>query len=197
MKKPKAPPVIPPPAIPPPERRLVVATIGAPHGVKGECRVKSFTADPLSLGDYGPLFLPDGRALEIIDGRPLKDDMLVVRFKGLADRDAVKALTGQSLVIDRENLPDTDDEDEFYHADLLGLPVTDGEGNGIGTILEIHNHGAGDLLVIRPVAGGATLLLPFTKVAVPVLDVPGRRVVIDPAFLAGPEKPPADQERDA
>ena len=103
-------------------------------------------------------------------------------------------LTGQNLVIDRDTLPDTDDEDEFYHADLIGLPVTDGEGNAIGSILEIHNHGAGDLLVIRPVAGGATLLLPFTKVAVPVLDVPNGRVVIDPAFLAGPEKPPADAE---
>ncbi len=91
MKKPKAQPVMPPP-----DRRLVVATIGAPHGVRGECRVKSYTADPLSLGDYGPLFLPDGRALEIIDGRPLKDDMLVVRFKGMSDRDAVQALTART-----------------------------------------------------------------------------------------------------
>lgn len=184
MKKPKALPVMPPP-----ERRIVVAIIGAPHGVRGECRVKSFTADPLAIDDYGPLFLQDGRPLEIASGRPLKDDMLVVRFQGLADRDAVKALTGETLVVDRDNLPPAEEDDEFYHADLIGLAVEDGEGKAIGTVLEVHNHGAGDLLVIRPVGGAATLLLPFTKIAVPVLDLAGRRMVIDPAFLAGPEKP--------
>lgn len=183
MKKPKSLPVMPPP-----ERRLVVAVIGAPHGVRGEARVKSFTSDPLDIGGYGPLFLPDGRALEIADGRFLKDDMLVVRFSGVSDRDAVKALTGQTLVVDRANLPETEEEDEYYHADLIGLRVEDQAGAEIGRILEIHNHGAGDLLVIAPKEGRATLLLPFSKVAVPVLDLAGRRIVADPAYLAGPEK---------
>lgn len=183
MKKPRA-----TPPMPPPERQLVVGIIGAPHGVRGEARVKSFTADPLSLGDYGALFLADGRVLELAGGRPLKDDMLVVRFKGIADRDAIKALTGQNLIIDRANLPETEDEEEFYHADLIGLRVDDQAGEVIGTIVEVHNHGAGDLLVIAPKRGGGSMLLPFTKIAVPVLDIAGGCVVIDPAFLAKPER---------
>lgn len=183
MKKPR-----PVPQMPPPERQLVVGVIGAPHGVRGEARVKSYTADPLSLGDYGALFLPDGRVLELAGGRPLKDDMLVVRFKGIADRDAAQKLTGQNLIIDRANLPQTEDEEEFYHADLIGLRVEDQAGTEIGTIAEVHNHGAGDLLVIAPRLGGGTFLLPFTKIAAPLLDLAGRRVVIDPAFLARPER---------
>jgi 16S rRNA processing protein RimM len=183
MKKPRSAPVMPPP-----ERQLVAGVIGAPHGVRGEARVKSFTADPLALGDYGALFLSDGRVLELAGGRALKDDMLVVRFKGIADRDAVKALTGQNLIIDRANLPAMDDEDEFYHADLIGLRVEDQAGEVIGSVAEVHNHGAGDLLVIAPKQGGGTALLPFTKIAAPVLDIAGGKIVIDPAYLARPER---------
>jgi 16S rRNA processing protein RimM len=187
MKKPRSVPVMPPP-----ERQLVVGIIGAPHGVRGEARVKSFTADPLGLGDYGTLFLPDGRVLELVGGRALKDDMLVVRFKGIADRDAIKLLTGQNLIIDRANLPATEEEDEFYHADLIGLRVEDQAGSEIGRVTEVHNHGAGDLLVIAPKTGVGTMLLPFTKIAAPVLDIAGGRVVIDPSFLARTEhsRPP-------
>jgi 16S rRNA processing protein RimM len=180
--------------MPPPERRLVVGVIGAPHGVRGEARVKSFTADPLSLGDYGPLFLGDGRVFELLDGRLVKDDMLVVRFAGVADRDAVRPLTGQNLIIDRANLPVPEDEDEFYHADLIGLSAEDEAGTRYGTIVEIHNHGAGDLLVIAPPAGGPTMLLPFTQAAVPKVEIEASRVVIEPRFLAGPEERPAAQD---
>lgn len=188
MKKPRALPVMPPP-----ERRLIVGVIGAPHGVRGELRVKSFTADPLDLGDYGTLFLADGRVLELAGGRALKDDMLVVRFKGIADRDAAKALTGLNLIIDRAELPQIGDEDEFYHADLIGLVVEDQAGAIIGTVVEVHNHGAGDLLVIAPKRGGGTFLLPFTKIAAPVLDLAGGKIVIDPAFLARPERSSAPE----
>jgi len=188
MKKPRSAPVMPPP-----ERQLVAGVIGAPHGVRGEARVKSFTADPLALGDYGALFLSDGRVLELAGGRALKDDMLVVRFKGIADRDAIKALTGQNLIIDRANLPETEDEDEFYHADLIGLRVEDQAGDVVGAVVEVHNHGAGDLLVIAPKKGGGTLLLPFTKLAAPVLDFAGGRIVIDPAYLARPERSQAPE----
>lgn len=180
--------------MPPPERRLIVGVIGAPHGVRGEARVKSFTADPLSLGDYGPLFLSDGRVLEIIEGRFVKDDMLVVRFAGVADRDAVRLLTGQNLIIDRANLPPPEDETEFYHADLIGLAAKDEFGTDYGTIVEIHNHGAGDLLVIAPPGGGPTALLPFTEAAVPKVEIKAGRILIEPRFLAGPEKQPANAD---
>lgn len=179
------------PVAPAPERRVVLCVIGAPHGVRGECRVKSFTADPMAIADYGPLFSEDGRVFEIDDGRFLKDDMLVVRFAGIADREVVKKLTGTELFVDRNNLPDIDDADEFYHADLIGIAVSDFSGAAIGQIAAVHDFGAGDILEIRPAAGGPTWLLPFTRAAMPRLDVAMRVAVIDPAFLAKPEPPRA------
>lgn len=184
VKKPRA---LPP--MPPPERRVVLCVIGAPHGVRGECRVKAFTADPLAIGDYGPLFAGDGQAFEIIDGRLVKDDILVVRFKGITDRDIVAKLTHTELFVDREALPPPEDEEEFYHADLIGLAVVDLADAPVGTIHAVHNFGAGDMLEIRPATGGGTWLQPFTKIAVPKVEISARRVTIDPAFLQKPEPP--------
>lgn len=197
MKKPRKPTVAPTP--PPPERRLVLCVVGAPHGVRGECRVKSFTGDPMAIADYGTLFAADGRAFEIADGRWLKDDLLVVRFEGIEDRDVVARLTGTELFVDRATLPETDEDDEFYHADLIGLAAVDAGGAAIGTVALVQNHGAGDILEIRPTEGGATWLLPFTKAAVPKVDLAGKQIVIDPAFLLKPETPkekPADEPGD-
>ncbi|WP_284179162.1 ribosome maturation factor RimM [Rhabdaerophilum sp. SD176] len=187
MKKPRSRSAPKPPA---PESRVALAVIGAPHGVRGECRVKAYTADPMAIADYGPLFSEDGRVFEIEQGRFLKDDMLVVKFVGEDDRDRVKALTGLLLYVDRASLPPPDEEDEFYHADLIGLPVYDQAGALVGTVLAMHDFGAGDLMEIRPASGGGTWLQPFTRVATPVVDIPGRRIVIDPAFLAKPERRP-------
>ncbi|MCZ8376662.1 MAG: ribosome maturation factor RimM [Beijerinckiaceae bacterium] len=187
MKKPRSRSAPKPPA---PENRVALAVIGAPHGVRGECRVKAYTADPMAIADYGPLFSEDGRLFEIEQGRFLKDDMLVVKFVGEDDRDRIKALTGTLLYVDRASLPPPGEEDEFYHADLIGLPVYDQAGALVGTVLAMHDFGAGDLMEIRPASGGGTWLQPFTRVATPVVDIPGRRIVIDPAFLAKPERRP-------
>lgn len=187
MKKPRSRAAPKPPA---PENRVALAVIGAPHGVRGECRVKAFTADPMAIADYGPLFAEDGRLFEIEQGRFLKDDMLVVKFVGEDDRDRIKALTGTLLYVDRASLPPPEEEDEFYHADLIGLPVYDQAGALVGTVLALHDFGAGDLMEIRPAAGGGTWLQPFTRIATPVVDLPGRRIVIDPAYLAKPERRP-------
>ncbi|KAF0230663.1 MAG: 16S rRNA processing protein [Beijerinckiaceae bacterium] len=197
MKKPRKPK--PSTTMPPPERRLVMCVIGAPHGVRGECRVKSFTGDPMAIADYGTLFSADGRVFEIDDGRFLKDDMLVVKFAGMNDRDEIAKLTGTELFVDRANLPETDEEDEFYHADLIGLEAVDAEGTVIGTIHVIQNFGAGDIIELRPAEGGATWFLPFTKAAVPKVDLLARRILIDPVFLAKPEPAkakPADEPGD-
>jgi len=186
MKKPRT-----KPEMPPPERRVVLCVVGAPHGVRGECRMKAFTADPLSITDYGPLFAEDGRVFKIIDGRLLKDDMLVVRFEGVTDRDVVAKLTNTELFVDRDALPPPEDEEEFYHADLIGLDIVNIGGNIIGKLIAVHDFGAGDVLEIRPTTGGGTSagtwLLPFTKVAAPRVEVAKRRVVIDPDFLQKPE----------
>ncbi len=177
----------PAPVMPPPERRLVLGVIGAPHGVRGEVRIKSFTGDPAAIADYGPLFSAQGCAFEIVAGRPLKDDMLVVAFAGIHERDAVKTLTGTELFVDRVLLPEPEEEDEFYHADLIGLEVVDLAGDKIGTLHAILDFGAGDLLEIHPCGGGASWLQPFTKLATPRVDLAGRRLVIDPVYLAKPE----------
>lgn len=182
-----------PPALPPPERRVVLCVIGAPHGVRGECRVKSFCEEPAAIGDYGPLFAGDGQVFEVEALRPLKDDMLVVRFAGIDDRDVIARLTGRELFVDRNTLPEAEEE-TFYHADLLGLAIVDLDGAPVGTLMAIHNFGAGDMLELRPASGGQTWLQPFSKRAVPGIDLAARRITIDPAFLSKPDPRQADPD---
>jgi 16S rRNA processing protein RimM len=161
--------------------RVLVARIGAAHGIKGEVRVKAFTADPAAIGSYGPLEASDGRRFEVVSLRPAAGpaaDMLIVRFKGVADRNAAEALNGAELSIPRERLPPAGD-DEYYHADLIGLLATLPDGAEIGTITAVHNYGAGDLLEIAP-RRGETILVPFTRAVVPEIDLAAGRATVDP-----------------
>ncbi|TMJ01933.1 MAG: ribosome maturation factor RimM [Alphaproteobacteria bacterium] len=159
--------------------RVCIAQIGAAHGVRGEVRLKAFTEDPLSVARYGALETEDGKRLVEIEAvRPAKD-MLVARLKGISDRDAAARLTNVRLYVAREKLPKAAD-DEFYHADLIGLAAVTSSGEALGTVKALHNFGAGDLLEIEPVTGGATLMLPFTEVTVPTVDIAGRKIVIEP-----------------
>lgn len=163
-------------------RTVVVAEFGAPHGIKGEVRLKSFTADPLSVADYGLLEAEDGRAFEIASARPAagssSPDMLVVRIKGVSDRNGAEALKGIRLSIPFDRLPPPD-EGEYYHADLIGLAAVTEGGELLGTIVGVPNYGAGDLLEIAPPAG-PTMLIPFTDAHVPTVDVTGGRVIVVP-----------------
>lgn len=159
-------------------RRIQVGIFGAPHGVRGEIRLKSLTGDPLAIGDYGPLFDESGRVHDLTALRFVKDDMLVVRVKGVATRDAAAALTNVKLFLDRAALPEAD-EDEFYHADLIGLRAERDSGEVLGVIVAVLNFGAGDILEIAP-PQGETLLTPFTKAVVPIVDLKGGRVVVAP-----------------
>jgi 16S rRNA processing protein RimM len=160
-------------------QRICVAQIGAPHGVRGEVRIKSFTAEPMALADYGVLSTEDGaRIFEIAALRPAKD-VLVARLAGIADRDAAEALRNLRLYVPRDRLPAAE-EDEFYHADLIGLAAVRLDGTPLGTVAALHNFGAGDLIEIAPAEGGPTLLLAFTKAVVPEVDVAGGRIVVDP-----------------
>ena len=109
-------------------QRICVAQIGAPHGVRGEVKLWSFTADPLAVKDYGTLESEDGAArFEIEAVRPAKDH-LVARLRGVSDRDAAGRLTNLKLFVPRERLPEPEADDEFYHADLIGLAVVDADG---------------------------------------------------------------------
>ena len=130
-----------------PQNPVLMAVIGAAHGIKGELRVKTFTDDPLALGGYGSLFAKDGRRFDILDIRP-QGTVVVVRFKGVGDRSAAEALTGTELFVDRAALAADLDDEEFYHADLVGLSVVDEQGAQIGKVAAVHNFGAGDILEI-------------------------------------------------
>jgi 16S rRNA processing protein RimM len=158
--------------------RVCVAQIGAPHGVRGEVRFRIFTEDPMAVTRYGPLETQDGsQRFEIESLRPAKQ-MFVARLKGVGDRTAAERLTNVQLYVAREKLPPPNDG-EFYHADLIGLVACDRQGGAIGTVLAVHNFGAGDLLEIKR-EGGDSVMLPFTAAAVPAVDVAAGRIVIDP-----------------
>ncbi len=159
--------------------RICVARIGAAHGTKGEVKLWSFTADPAAVADYGPLESLDGTLrFEIEALRPAKDH-LVVRLSDVRDRDAAERLTNVDLYVPRDRLPAPAAE-EFYHADLIGLRAEDRDGTALATIVGIHDFGAGDLLELRPPGAPNTVLMPFNDTTVPVVDIPGGRIVIDP-----------------
>ena len=159
--------------------RVCLGQIGAAHGVRGEVRLRSFTSDPAAIADYGPLETEDGRVLEIEALRPAKDHF-VARLSGIGDRDAASALTNTKLYVPRERLPRTQDPDEFYHADLIGLAAVDRAGKTLGTVVAIHNFGAGDLIEVKPQAGGNTELVPFDVTNAPEVDIASGRIVIQP-----------------
>jgi 16S rRNA processing protein RimM len=159
--------------------RICLGQIGAPHGVRGEVRLRSFTANPDAITGYGPLETEDGHVVKIESLRPAKDHF-VVRLAGVSDRDAAERLTNVKLYVPRERLPAPESADEFYYADLIGLAVIDGSGNDLGTVLAMHNFGAGDLVEIKPANGGVTKLLPFNEATVPVVDLAAGRIVVEP-----------------
>ncbi len=160
---------------------VLIARVGAAHGVRGEVRVTAFTAAPADIAAYGPLEARDGRRFEVAALRPAAGtapDMLVVRFKGITDRNQAEALNGLDLTVPRDRLPAAA-EGEFYHADLVGLTAVLQGGETLGTIIAVPNYGAGDLLEIAP-PRGASLLVPFTRDAVPEVDLAGGRVLVVP-----------------
>ncbi|MCH6587046.1 MAG: ribosome maturation factor RimM [Proteobacteria bacterium] len=160
------------------DERLCVGVIAGAHGVRGLVKIKSFTADPADLTAYGPLTDESGarRYQVAVTGRA--KGVLLARIEGVGDRDAARALRGARLYVARAALPEPEDE-EYYHADLIGLAVEDRAGAPLGRVAAVQNFGAGDILEIeRPDQG--TLLVPFTKAAVPLVDPAGGRVVVEP-----------------
>ncbi|HSG95378.1 MAG TPA: ribosome maturation factor RimM [Afifellaceae bacterium] len=162
-----------------PDDLILVARIGAPHGVNGAVRVKAFTEEAVAVGDYGPLVSKDGRIFEITDMRPDKT-VVIIGFAGVDDRDAAQALNGTELYVARSALPASDDADEFYHADLIGLAAVTSDGETLGTVVAVQDFGAGDILEIEKTTNGQTLLLPFTRAVVPEVDLAGGRIVVVP-----------------
>ncbi len=164
--------------------RVCLGQIGAAHGVRGEVRLRSFTADPAAITRYGPLEAEDGRVFEIESLRPAKDHF-VARLSGIADREAAERLANTRLYVPRQRLPEPDQPDEFYHADLIGLVAIDRAGARLGAVVGVHNFGAGDLIEVKPDAGGKTELIPFDAINVPTVDLAAGKIVVTPFPLAG------------
>ena len=160
-----------------PPSRICVARIGAAHGVRGAVKLWTFTEDPLAVTRYGQLMTKDGaRQFEVTHVREAKGH-LVATLKGIATREEAERLNGVELYVAREKLPATS-EDEYYHADLVGLAAVNAAGEPLGRVIAIYNFGAGDIIEIAP-PNGTTMLLPFSNAVVPTVDLEGGRVVIE------------------
>lgn len=161
------------------ENPVLMATIGGAQGLRGEVRAKAFTSDPAALGDYGHLHSMDGRSFEILEIRETKN-IVVIRFRGINDRNAAETLNGLELYIERDNLPDDElEEDEFFYADLEGLEAVDDKGVSYGTVTGIFDFGAGDLLELKG-PGKRPVLIPFSETSVLEIDLEAGKLTIDP-----------------
>lgn len=158
--------------------RICVAAVAGAYGVRGEVRLKSFTAEPADVETYAPLSDDAGRTYDVTLGAPVKGGF-AARLSGVAGREAAEALRGTRLYAPRDRLPALPD-DEFYHADLIGLAVRDTGGGDLGHVRAVLDHGAGDILEVAATGGGRTLLLPFTREVVPTVDLAAGRIVVDP-----------------
>ena len=164
------------------ENPILMAVIGAAQGLRGEVRVKTFTEDPLGLGDYGFLFAADGRKFEILEIRDGKT-VAIVRFRGINDRNAAEALRGARIFVPRSSFP-TAGDGEYYWVDLIGLQVLNREGVDLGQVRDLMSTGPQTVLVIEaaPEAEGGKpveRMIPFVAAFVDGVDLPGKRITVD------------------
>ncbi|MEM0908736.1 MAG: ribosome maturation factor RimM [Pseudomonadota bacterium] len=154
---------------------VLMAKVGAPHGVKGGVKLTVFAEDPLGLRRYNPFATGDGRTLKLTKVRAI-GKALVGEFDGVGDRNGAEGLRGVDLFVPRQRLP-RPDEDEFYHVDLIGLTAQTATGHILGTVRQVSDYGAGDILEI---AGETTVLVPFTRAIVPDVFIDRGFLIVDP-----------------
>jgi 16S rRNA processing protein RimM len=157
--------------------KVLMAKIGAAHGIRGEVRVKPFSDDPLSFTDYGVLTTKDGKLSFEVESARVKKTVVITKFKEIKDRNRAEELNGVELFVERSKFPEPE-EDEFYYSDLNGLSVFDQHGETLGKIVAVQDFGAGDLLEVRP-ARGRSFYIPFTKDFVPVVSLAEKSVTVD------------------
>ena len=184
------------------EDLVCVGRLAGPHGLRGEVRLKSFTEVPEDIASYGPLRLGrTGRTLTIAGLRPAGDGF-VARLEGVGDRTAAEALGKGDLYVPRAVLPETEDADTFYHADLIGLAAVLETGEQVGSIRAVHDFGAGDMLELFVPGRRTTLMVPFTREAVPEVRIAEGRVVLAavgelaPGAGEGTEEGPEDGQEE-
>lgn len=161
-----------------PSNYVTIATLGRAQGLRGEVRATVFLEDPMAIKRYNPLITTDGRQLSVKKIRPAKN-IFVITLKEISDRTEAEALNGLKLQIERNKLPKLEDEEDFYHEDLIGMSASNLEGENYGRIAAIHNFGAGDIIELRGGAAKGSTMVPFTKAAVPTLDMEARAIIID------------------
>lgn len=166
--------------------RILLGTIGAAHGINGEVRIASHTQDPEAIASYGPLATNRPGLTITIEAARLNKTVLIARLRDVRDRNAAERLNGVELYIDRNQLPEIEDEDDFYHADLIGLDARLESGVSIGAVSALYDHGAGDILEVRDPRSGDTFLYPFTKAVVPTIRIDDGYLVISPPLDADP-----------
>ena len=159
--------------------KICVGAIAGAFGVRGELRLKSFTATPEDIATYGPLETEDGACSFAVTLTGQTTNALTARLSGVQSKEEADALRGTQLYVARDRLPSLPD-DEYYHADLIGLEVFDSGGALLGRVKAVLNHGASDLLEIHGPGLKSTVLLPFTRAAVPTVDLATGRIVADP-----------------
>ncbi len=177
--------------------RVCLGAIAGAYGVRGAVRIKSFTAEPKDIAAYGPLSDESGERVFEIKVTGMSKSQVLAEIEGIAGREAAEALKGVRLFAARERLPAPEAE-EFYHNDLVGLAVELADGARLGTVVAVHDFGAGDVIEIGR-EGEAAVLAPFTHAVVPVVDIANRRLVIDPPpGLLEPVEPddPDDPDED-
>ncbi|WP_019960289.1 ribosome maturation factor RimM [Woodsholea maritima] len=159
---------------------ILVGAIAGAHGVKGEVKIKSFTADPDAVFDYGPFLNKTGAPLFTVKSHKSTNDGFIARIAEVKSREEAQALKGTQLFVPREVFPDLE-EDEFYYTDLYGLKVEDLEGNPLGEVKAVFDYGAGDLLELHktPDRKGSWLLA-FTREAVPHIDIKAGKIIANP-----------------
>ena len=158
---------------------VVLGIGGAPHGIRGELRIRPFTADPLALGKYGPLTGSDGNTYKVGSVRPARN-VVVATLAGIDSREKAEALNGVEFSVPRAALEKEPlGEEEFFHADLIGLAALDSDGGRYGRVSAVHDFGGGDMLELT-ISGRRTILIPFTKAAVPAIDVKGGTITVEP-----------------
>jgi 16S rRNA processing protein RimM len=179
-----------------PDKRVCVGAVAGAHGVRGAVKIKSFTATPEDVARYGPLEDESGKrqfSLRLIGAGK---GVLIGHLSGIADRNQAEASRGLRLYLPRAALPPTE-EDEYYHADLLGLEAVLTDGTPVGAVRAVHDFGAGDTLEIaRP--EGPPVVVPFTRAVVPSVDLAAGRLVVDPppGLLEGPERARHPREKE-
>ena len=159
-----------------PRPRICVGAIAGAHGVKGLVKIKSFTEEPDGVAAYGPLSDEAGEREFTLALTGRAKGLIIARIDGVEDRNMAEALRGTRLYVERAALPPTAEE-AYYHTDLIGLEAVGMDGAPVGEVKALYNYGAGDVIEIQR-RDKDLLLLPFTKAAVPEVDLEGGRLVV-------------------